>query len=138
LPFWRFALHGLLVKVTVKVMDTHIHRSIRTHFLTRANATAIPVLARTNITQINIIKAARHVRHLATTRVTTLATIRTPVRTGLARTMIHAEIAAIQATAHTRFQLQFRTNASKGTADIDCQIKNSGALKWQSDVGQFC
>jgi hypothetical protein len=78
-------------------MDIHTHRSIHTHFLTRASATAIPVLARINIIQIT--KAARHVRHLVTTRVTTLATIRTPARTGLARTMIHAEIAAIQATA---------------------------------------
>ena len=76
-------------------MDIHTHRSIRTHILTRANATAIPVLARINITQINITKAARHVRHLATTRVTILATIRTTVRTGHARTVIHAGIVDI-------------------------------------------
>ena len=75
-------------------MDTHIHHSIHTHSLTRANATAIPVLARTNI-----IQPTHHVRHLATTRVTTLATIRIPARTGLAWAVIHAEITAIQATA---------------------------------------
>ena len=90
-------------------MDFHIHRRIHTHILTRANATAIPVLARINITQIT--QAIRHVRHPATTSVTTLATIRTPARTGLARTMIaiHAEMATIQAAAHTRVQLHFRT-----------------------------
>jgi hypothetical protein len=82
-----------------RVMDFHIHHSIHTHILIRVNATAIPVLARINITQINIAKAARHIRHLATTRVTTHVTIRTPARTGLARTVIHAGITAIQATA---------------------------------------
>ena len=75
-------------------MDFHIHHSIHTHILTRVNATAIPVLVRINITQ-----PTGNVKHLATTRVTTLATIRTPARTGLARTVIHAGIAAIQATA---------------------------------------
>lgn len=106
-----------------KVTDIHIHHRIHTHILTRANATAILALARINITQ-----ATHHARHLATIlatiRLATCATIRTPVRTGPARIMIavHAQIAIIQAKDHIHFQLRTE-NALKSTAGT--QVTNS-------------
>jgi hypothetical protein len=105
-----------------KVTDIHIHHRIHTHILTRANATAILALARINITQ-----ATHHARHLATIRLATCATIRTPVRTGPARIMIavHAKIAVIQAKDHIHFQLRTE-NALKSTAGT--QVTSSRIL----------
>jgi hypothetical protein len=108
-----------------KVMDSHIHRRIHTHILTRANATAILALASINITQAT--HHAKHAKHHATILATIrLATIHTPARAGLAPIMIaiHAQIVAIQAKDHIQFQLHTENASRKELLDLSGEIKN--------------